>query len=245
MTSPLPPGPGSNPPAAHTLQLPGRGPGQTPSPSGSPPPDTTKLVIAGLIAALLSVVAVQAYIFQIKRGATEDEFTFFRMRVTREPGQTLTLDDVKLERVPDRLESSFPDVIRPNEAGEPLRLGDTFTRRAEQNVPLTARLFDDLEGDPARQLVKSGYRGVALPVVARSLPDPLKAEMRVDIMAPVRMSAASHAKRQPQRKRRRHRRASLFARDGKRAGHQRGVTLNHRRAKQTCPWPRQLRNTHH
>ena len=77
-------------------------------------------------------------------------------------------------------------MVEPNSAGEPLRLGDPFTRRAEQGEPLTTRMFDDLTGDASRRLVSQGYRGVSLPVVSKLLPDPLKAEMRVDILAPVR-----------------------------------------------------------
>lgn len=136
--------------------------------------------------ALAAVILVNLYIIGIKASAREGEYQFFRLRVSKDVGQVLTLDDVQLVGVPESYANAFRDVVEPNNAGEPLRLGDPFTRRAELGEPLTTRMFDDLTGDASRQLIKEGFRGVSLPVVSKLLPDPLKAEMRVDILAPVR-----------------------------------------------------------
>ena len=167
-----------------TVPLPRRPPpGQEP---GSPPPASTKLIVVALLLALAAVVLVNLYIIGIKASVREGEFQFFRLRVSKDVGELLTLDDVQLVGVPESYADAFRDVVEPNGAGEPLRLGDPFTRRAQQGEPLTSRMFDDLAGDASRQLINEGYRGVSLPVVSKLLPDPLKAEMRVDILAPVR-----------------------------------------------------------
>ena len=167
-----------------TVPLPRR-----PAPSGEPggpPPASTKLIVVALLLALAAVILVNLYIIGIKASVREGEFHFFRLRVSKDVGELLTLDDVQMVGVPESYADAFRDVIEPNSAGEPLRLGDPFTRRAEQGEPLTIRMFDDLAGDASRQLIQEGYRGVSLPVVSKLLPDPLKAEMRVDILAPVR-----------------------------------------------------------
>ena len=134
------------------------------------------------------MVLVNLYIVGIKNSAKEGEFQFFRLRVAKDVGQLLSNDDVELVSVPVSFRDSFRDVVEV-ENGEPLRLGDPFTRRAEQNEPLTNRMFDDLIADESRRLISPDFRGVALPVVSKLLPDPLKAEMRVDILAPVRGAA--------------------------------------------------------
>ena len=169
-------------PGSPTVPLP-----KKPAPSGAAAAvDSTKLVVVALLLALLSVVLVNVYIMSVKASAREGEFTFFRLRVSKDVGEQLTLEDVETVRVPESYRDSFRDVVEPNSAGEPLRLGDPFTRRAEQGEPLTTRMFDDLTGDASRRLITQGFRGVSLPVVSKLLPDPLKAEMRVDILAPVR-----------------------------------------------------------
>lgn len=169
-------------PGSPTVPLP-----KKPGPGG-PTPDAAspKLVGLALLIAVVAVVMVNLYIIGIKRGAQEGEYEFFRLRVAKDVGQTLQIEDVDRVSVPISYRDAFRDVIEPNSAGEPLRLGDPFTRRAELGEPLTTRMFDDLTGDASRRLITQGFRGVSLPVVSKLLPDPLKAEMRVDILAPVR-----------------------------------------------------------
>ena len=165
-----------------TVPLPRR-----PSPPGdADPAASTRLLLVALGVALLAVLLVNLYIYSVKQSVAEGEFQFFRLRVAKEVGSTLAADDVEPVGVPERFRDAFRDVVEPNDQGEPLRLGDTFTRAAELGEPLTTRMFDDLTGDPTRTLVRDGYRGVALPVVSKSLPDPLKPEMRVDLIAPFR-----------------------------------------------------------
>lgn len=156
------------------------------APAGSgPPANSTKLVVIALLVGLVAVVMVNVYIIGVKNSVKEGEFQFFRLRVAKDVGQLLTPDDVELVSVPESYRDSFRDVVEVDK-GEPLRLGDFFTRRAEQNEPLTNRMFDDLTADESRRLISSDYRGVALPVVSKLLPNPLKTEMRVDLLAPVR-----------------------------------------------------------
>lgn len=169
-------------PGSPTVPLPKKpGPPGPAAESASP-----KLVGLALLIAVAAVVMVNLYIIGIKRGAQEGEFEFFRLRVAKDIGQTLALEDVDRVAVPLSYREAFRDVVESNTQGQPLRLGDPFTRRAEQGEPLTTRMFDDITGDASRRLVTQGYRGVSLPVVSKLLPDPLKAEMRVDILAPVR-----------------------------------------------------------
>jgi hypothetical protein len=170
-------------------QLPGSPTVPLPKKPAAPEPDassSTKLVIVALLLALAAVVLVNLYILGIKSGSREGEFQFFRLRVSKDVGEVLTLEDVERHRLPVSYRDAMPDVVEPNSAGEPLRLGDPFTRRAQQGEPLTTRMFDDLTGDAERRLITQGFRGVSLPVVSKLLPDPLKAEMRVDLLAPVR-----------------------------------------------------------
>ncbi|MEM1107513.1 MAG: hypothetical protein AAGH99_02370 [Planctomycetota bacterium] len=158
------------------------------NPDNAPPPASPKLVVVALLIALAAVVLVNLYVLSVKKAAEEGEFQFFRLRVTKDIGEPLELEDVQLVGVPESFRDAFLDVVEPNSQGQPLRLGDSFTRRAEKGEPLTTRMFDNLTGDASRQLITKGLRGVSLPVVSKLLPDPLKAEMRVDILAPVRAS---------------------------------------------------------
>ncbi|MEL7089149.1 MAG: hypothetical protein AAGL98_12025, partial [Planctomycetota bacterium] len=154
-------------------------------PAGSgPPSNSTRLVVIALLLGLVAVVMVNVYIIGVKNSVKEGEFQFFRLRVSKDVGQLLTNDDVELVSVPESYRDSFLDVVEVDR-GEPLRLNDAFTRRAEQNEPLTNRMFDDLTADESRRLINSDFRGVALPVVSKLLPNPLKTEMRVDLIAPV------------------------------------------------------------
>ena len=169
-------------PGSPTVPLPKK----PPAPVGSGPPvNSTKLVIVALLLGLAAVIMVNLYILGVKNSVKEGEFQFFRLRVAKDVGQILSNEDVELVSVPESYRDSFRDVVEV-ENGEPLRLGDPFTRRAEQNEPLTNRMFDDLTADESRRLINSGFRGVALPVVSKLLPNPLKTEMRVDLIAPVR-----------------------------------------------------------
>lgn len=150
------------------------------------PPASPKLVGLALLVALAAVVMVNLYILGVKKAAEEGEYQFFRLRVAKDIGQTLEIEDVQLVGVPESFRDAFRDVVEPNSQNQPLRLGDPFTRRAEIGEPLTTRMFDDLTGDASRRLITQGFRGVSLPVVSKLLPDPLKAEMRVDVSALVR-----------------------------------------------------------
>ncbi|MEM7624880.1 MAG: hypothetical protein AAF333_04550 [Planctomycetota bacterium] len=156
------------------------------APAGSgPPANNTKLVVLALVLGLVAVVMVNVYIIGVKNSVKEGEFQFYRLRVAKDVGQVLSNDDVELVSVPESFRNSFRDVVEVDN-GQPSRLGDPFTRRALQNEPLTNRMFDDLTADESRRLISPDFRGVALPVVSKLLPDPLKAEMRVDLLAPVR-----------------------------------------------------------
>ena len=168
-----------------TVPLPKRPapPGSEPTPAAS-----TKLVLVAIGVALLAVLLVNVYIYGVKQSVAEGEFRFFRLRVPKEVGSALTMEDVELVSVPERFRDAFRDVVEPNSIGEPLRLGDSFTQPADQGQPLVTRMFDDLTGEPRRTLIQAGFRGVALPVVSKTLPDPLMAEMHVDLLAPVRGS---------------------------------------------------------
>ncbi|MBB6428264.1 hypothetical protein [Algisphaera agarilytica] len=172
-------------PGSPTVPLPKK-PGNLGVSNPGPAPASPKLVGLALLIALIAVVLVNLYIIGIKKAAQEGEFRFFRLVVAKDVGQTLELEDVRLVGVPESFRDAFRDVVESNSQGQPLRLGDPFTRRAEVGEPLTTRMFDDLTGDEARRLITQGYRGVSLPVVSKTLPDPLKSEMRVDILAPVR-----------------------------------------------------------
>lgn len=171
-------------PGSPTVPLP-----KKPAPPGGgngPPPGGGKLVAVALLLGVAAVVLVNVYIVGVRNAAQEGEFRFFRLLVSKNAGETLNRQDVELVSVPERFRDAFRDVVESNNQGEPLRLGDPFTRRAEQGEPLTTRMFDDLTGDASRRLITEGFRGVSLPVVSKQLPDPLKAEMRVDILAPIR-----------------------------------------------------------
>ncbi|MEM9881528.1 MAG: hypothetical protein AAF800_01250 [Planctomycetota bacterium] len=170
-------------PGSPTVPLP-----KKPASPGGPAGGSPKLVVVALLVAVAAVVLVNLYVVGVRAGAQEGEFAFFRLRVAKDVGQVLSMDDVELQRLPVRYRDALPDVVEPNAAGEPLRLGDPFTRSAELGEPLTTRMFDDLTADAARRLITEGMRGVSLPVVSKLLPDPLKAEMRVDLLAPVRAS---------------------------------------------------------
>lgn len=171
-------------PGSPTVPLPKK-PGQAGAASPAAPA-SPKLVGLALLIALAAVVLVNLYILGIKKAAEEGEYQFFRLVVAKDVGQTLELEDVRLVGVPESFRDAFRDVVEPNSQNQPLRLGDPFTRRAEAGEPLTTRMFDDLTGDATRRLITQGFRGVSLPVVSKMLPDPLKSEMRVDILAPVR-----------------------------------------------------------
>jgi hypothetical protein len=155
--------------------------------SPAPPParESTKLIIVAVILALVAVVLVNIYIQAIKSGTQEDTFNIFRLQVAKQPGDVLVAEDVQRRPIPESLRDSFRGAVSENAEGEPLRIGDKFTRAAEPNDLLTQSLFETADNDATRRLIKQGFRGVALPVVADRLPDPLKAEMRVDILAPV------------------------------------------------------------
>ncbi|MEM9914119.1 MAG: hypothetical protein AAF911_04085 [Planctomycetota bacterium] len=172
-------------PGSPTVPLPKK-PGQAGATTPGAPPASPKLVGLALLIALIAVVLVNLYILGVKKAAEEGEYRFFRLVVAKDVGQTLELEDVRLVGVPESFRDAFRDVVEPNSQGQPLRLGDPFTRRAEAGEPLTTRMFDDLTGDASRRLITEGFRGVSLPVVSKLLPDPLKSEMRVDILAPVR-----------------------------------------------------------
>ncbi|MEO0514658.1 MAG: hypothetical protein AAF086_05110 [Planctomycetota bacterium] len=171
-------------PGSPTVPLPKK-PGASGAGSNTPPA-SPKLVGLALLVALAAVVMVNLYILGIKKSAEEGEYQFFRLRVAKDVGQTLEIEDVQLVGIPESFRDAFRDVVEPNSQGQPLRLGDPFTRRAEIGEPLTTRMFDDLTGDASRTLINQGFRGVSLPVVSKLLPDPLKSEMRIDILAPVR-----------------------------------------------------------
>lgn len=167
---------------------------QNPSPSSSaaPPgkastPDT-KLVVLALVVALGAVILVNLYIYGVKQSVQEGEFSFFRLRIDKDSGEVLRREDVEKVSVPERFRDAFRGVVEPSPVNpaEPERLGDVFTRDTYQGAPLVTAMFDDLTGDPARGLIKPGFRGMALTVDSKTLPKPLKAEMRVDLMAPVR-----------------------------------------------------------
>ncbi len=160
-------------------------PGSPGSPGGTTPP-SGRLVVVALLLAVAAVIVVNLYIYGVRQSVREGEFQFFRLRVAKDVGDILAAEDVERVAVPESYRDAFRDAVEPNSAGEPLRLGDPFTRSAEQGEPLTTRMFDDLTGDASRRLISPGFRGVSLPVVSQRLPDPLKAEMRVDILAPVR-----------------------------------------------------------
>ncbi|MEM9418896.1 MAG: RcpC/CpaB family pilus assembly protein [Planctomycetota bacterium] len=172
-------------PGSPTVPLPKK-PGNSGASSSNTTPASPKLVGLALLIALIAVVLVNLYILGIKKAAQEGEYRFFRLVVAKDVGQTLEIEDVQLVGVPESFRDAFRDVVEPNSQGQPLRLGDPFTRRAEVGEPLTTRMFDDLTGDASRRLITQGYRGVSLPVVSKTLPDPLKSEMRVDLLAPVR-----------------------------------------------------------
>jgi len=171
-------------PGSPTIPLP-----KKPTPndgSAASPQQSTRLIGVALLLALAAVVMVNLYILGVKNSAKEGEFEFFRLRVSKGIGDILSAQDIETVGVPESYRDAFRGVVESNSVGEPLRLGDPFTRHAEQGQPLTTRMFDDPTGDASRRLVTKGYRGVSLPVVSKLLPDPLKAEMRVDILAPVR-----------------------------------------------------------
>ncbi|MEM8738938.1 MAG: hypothetical protein AAGG38_10750 [Planctomycetota bacterium] len=170
-------------PGSPTVPLP-----KKPDPRGpdGPAGGGTKIVIVALLLGLAAVVMVNVYILGVKNSVREGEVKFFRLVVSKNAGEVLERQDVEQVGVPERYRDAFRDVVEANSAGEPLRLGDAFTRRAEQGEPLTTRMFDDLTGDASRRLITEGFRGVSLPVVSKLLPSPLKTEMRVDILAPVR-----------------------------------------------------------
>ena len=153
-------------------------------------PESTRLIVVALILAVLAVILVQLYIQAVKSGSQEESFPVFRLRVAKDPGDELTEDDVERLTVPDRFRDSFRDIVEDNGSGEPLRLGDEFTRHVEPYELLTHRLFEAVDDEADRRLIQQGFRGVALPVVAERLPEPLRAEMRVDLLAPVRSSTA-------------------------------------------------------
>lgn len=169
-------------PGSPTVPLPKK---STPPPASGTPTGSTKLIVVALLLGLAAVIMVNVYIIGVKNSVKEGEFKFFRLRVAKDIGQILTNEDVELVSVPESYRDSFRDVVEVDN-GEPLRLGDPFTRRAEQNEPLTNRMFDDLTADESRRLINSDFRGVALPVVSKLLPNPLKTEMRVDLIAPIR-----------------------------------------------------------
>ena len=157
-----------------------------PTPGSASAPESTKLIVIALILAVLAVILVQVYIQAVKSGSAEESFPVFRLRVAKDPGDELTDDDVERLTVPDRFRDSFRDIVEDNGQGQPLRLGDEFTRHVEPYELLTHRLFESVDDEADRRLIQQGFRGVALPVVAERLPEPLRAEMRVDLLAPVR-----------------------------------------------------------
>lgn len=164
-----------------------------PPPGRSSSEGSTTLVIAALIFALIAVVLVNLYIQSIKSGNRENTFAVFRLRIAKQAGDKLVRDDVELLNVPDRFEESFSDIVdeNPDFPGNPLRIGDTFGRDVEPYEVLTQSMFENKQADATRFLIHPGMRGVALPVVAQRLPDPLKAEMRVDLLAPMRVGGST------------------------------------------------------
>ncbi len=162
-------------------------PGSPGSPGSSPPPTgSAKLLIAAIALAVLAVVLMNLYVAAARRSIATSEFPVFRLLVRKNPGQRLAERDVQRIAVPNKFEDTFAGAIGANDQGQPLRIGDTFTRPVEPQDILLERHFDALGEDESRLLIKKGWRGKALPVDAQSLPDPLRPEMWVDLEAPFR-----------------------------------------------------------
>jgi Flp pilus assembly protein CpaB len=143
----------------------------------------TKLLIAALVTALLAVVLVNLYVQSTRRSLTQDSFTAFRLTVSKQPGDRLDARDVETVSVPNSFREAFNAAVQPNDRGEPLRLGDVFTRSVEAGDFLREQHFDDVRTSEEFNMVTPGMRAVALPVNSAQLPEPLRPEMRVDLEA--------------------------------------------------------------
>ncbi|MEM7578168.1 MAG: RcpC/CpaB family pilus assembly protein [Planctomycetota bacterium] len=151
------------------------------------PQGSTKLLIVAVVLAILAVVLVNLYVAASRRSIQSDEFVVFRMDVQKSPGDVLQPDDASPVRVPMSLRESFAGAVAANAAGTaPARVGDPMTRPVEPGDILEARHFDLQTQDETRLLIRSGMRGIAIPVQSQSLPDPIRPEMLVDIEAPFR-----------------------------------------------------------
>lgn len=150
------------------------------------PPGSTKLLIVAAVMAVVAVVLVNMYVLAATRSVKQNEFPVFRLKVAKSPGQRLQASDVTLVAMPESWRDAFSDAIGANDAGQPLRLGDTFTRPAKAQDFLREQHFDIASDDDTRLLINKNKRGIALPVDSKTLPEPLKPEMFVDLEAPFR-----------------------------------------------------------
>ncbi len=158
------------------------------SPTG-PAGGSTKLLIVAAVLAVVAVVLVNLYVEAAKRSVDTDEFPVFRLRVSKSPGQTLEARDVERIAVPEKFQPSFAGAVGPNADGQADTLGEVITRPVEVGEILEYRHFDLLTEDESRLLINDGMRGIALPVDASTVPDPLRPEMWVDLEAPFRGNA--------------------------------------------------------
>jgi Flp pilus assembly protein CpaB len=143
------------------------------------------LLIVSLGLALVAVVAVNLYIFHVKREVEGDSFTVYTLTRTIRPGSKLSQADVKPVPMPSKYINTF---FGPSGIGavdkldfdSKLAKGELFLRAAEQNEFLTHKLFTTDESYKLTTTISPGQRLVFLPINSKMVPGTLAPGMFVD-----------------------------------------------------------------
>lgn len=169
-----------------TLKLPGpaspSGGGRRPTPRGAPPRGNSKLMLLGVIVAVVAVVLQNAYIEMVRYQARPGEFTVFRLERDVSAGERITRQDVRPVAMPAEFRRTFQHAVPRDELEA--QFDRPLPRAASQYSILTRDLFTDEYDRALDQLVTSGRRAVTLPADDDRIPADLRPGMFVDIEGP-------------------------------------------------------------
>lgn len=146
----------------------------------------SKLMLVGIIIAIVAVILQNLYIEMVRHQARPDEFVVYRIERDADIGERLTERDVTAYRMPVDFRETFRNAVERDQLEA--QFNRPLTRPVAQYAILTHDLFTDEREQALDHLVADGRRAVTLPIRDDHIPADLRPGMYVDIEAPFRRS---------------------------------------------------------